>query len=168
MKVSTRIAAGAAVLLLTAGAAQAGEQIARASAPGGTVPIASSVTVPGGSNLYFLSGSLPGVADPAAPKGSVQAYGDTRTQAASVLGKLKANLESLGLSPADVVQATVYLVGDPAKGGEIDFAGLNAAWSEVFGTEAQPNRPARSTVKVAGLVLPGALVEIDFIAARAK
>ena len=66
----------------------------------------------------------------------------------------------------DVIKATVFLVGDPAKGGEIDFAGLNAAWSETFGTAAQPNKPARSTVKVAGLVAPGALVEIEFVAAR--
>ena len=59
---------------------------------------------------------------------------------------------------------SVFLVGDPAKGGAMDFAGMNAAFSKVFGAEAQPNKPARSTVQVAALVLPGALVEIDLIA----
>jgi enamine deaminase RidA (YjgF/YER057c/UK114 family) len=84
-----------------------------------------------------------------------------------VLDKLEATLKSEGLGLADVVKATVFLVGDPAQGGEIDFAGLNAAWSQRFGTSGQPNKPARSTVKVAGLVAPGALVEIEVVAARA-
>jgi hypothetical protein len=64
-------------------------------------------------------------------------------------------------------KATVFLVGHPAKGGEINFTGLNAAWSQRFGTADQPNKPARSTVKVAGRVAPGALVEIEVVAARA-
>jgi enamine deaminase RidA (YjgF/YER057c/UK114 family) len=35
------------------------------------------------------------------------------------------------------------------------------AYSQFFGTPAQPNLPARSTVQVAGLVTPGMLVEIE-------
>ncbi len=77
-------------------------------------------------------------------------------------------MQQLGLSFADVVEAHVFLVGDPAKGGEIDFQGLNAAWSTAFGAPDQPNKPARSTVKVAGLVAPTALVEIEFVAARRR
>jgi enamine deaminase RidA (YjgF/YER057c/UK114 family) len=56
--------------------------------------------------------------------------------------------------------------GDPRNNGEIDFAGLNASFGNFFGTLEQPNKPARSTVKVAGLVVPGAPVEIELIAAR--
>lgn len=127
-------------------------------------PIAAAVTVPAGHATSYLSGNLPDVADPAAPKGSVEAYGNTETQTASVLKKLGDTLAKLGLGYGDVVSATVFLVGDPAKNGDIDFAGMNAAFSKVFGSETQPNKPSRSTVKVAGLVIPGALVEIDFIA----
>lgn len=126
----------------------------------GPVAISPAVTAPPGSTLVFLSGALPTI-DKASP-------GTTETQTGSVLDKLEATLKAEGLSLADVVKATVFLVGDPAKGGEIDFAGLNAAWSQRFGTADQPNKPARSTVKVAGLVAPGALVEIEVVAARAR
>ncbi len=39
-------------------------------------------------------------------------------------------------------------------------------YREFFGTEAQPMRPARSTMQVSGLVDPGWLVEIEVTAAR--
>jgi enamine deaminase RidA (YjgF/YER057c/UK114 family) len=55
-------------------------------------------------------------------------------------------------------------MGDPAKGGEMDFDGYSKAWQEVWpGTKVE--LPARSTVKVSGLALPGALLEIELIAA---
>lgn len=34
-----------------------------------------------------------------------------------------------GQASAAVVQAHLFLIGDPAKGGAIDFAGLSAPWS---------------------------------------
>lgn len=151
------LATGAALAATTS--AQAADVVRTASANPKS-PIAAAVSVPADHELVFLSGALPTL-DKAAP-------GDTRSQTADALGKLKAVLAGLGLSFADVVKANVFLVGDPAKGGEIDFAGLNAAWTEEFGTAAQPNKPARSTVKVAGLVAPGALVEIEVIAARRR
>jgi len=118
--------------------------------------------------MYYLSGVIPDVADKTAPAGSVQAYGDTATQVASVLGKVTAELAAQGLTFGDVVQAHVFLAGDPAKNGEMDFAGLNGAWMKEFGTPDQPNKPARVTVKVAGLAAPGALVEIEFVAAKVR
>ncbi|WP_454759767.1 Rid family hydrolase [Caulobacter segnis] len=149
-----------AFALLASGlaAASAHAEVKRAPSSG-PIAISPAVTVTPGSTLVFLSGALPTIADKNAP-------GDTATQSRSVLSKLEAALKAQGLGFGDVIKATVFLVGDPAKGGEIDFAGLNAAWSEAFGTTAQPNKPARSTVKVAGLVAPGALVEIEFVAAR--
>jgi enamine deaminase RidA (YjgF/YER057c/UK114 family) len=45
-------------------------------------------------------------------------------------------------------------------------AGMNKVWSTEFGTKEQPNKPSRSTVKVAGLAAPGALVEIEMIAVK--
>jgi len=134
--------------------------------PGGALAIA--VTVPAGADLIFLSGAL-GPFDAKAPAGSTQAFGgDTRAQAVGALTNCKRALAGLGLTMGDVVQAHVFLAGDPAKGGDIDFAGLNAAWAQFFGGAEQPNKPARSTVKVAGLVAPGALVEIELVAARVK
>lgn len=154
-------------LCLATASLSAQAQITRKSLGDPKFPISAAVTVPAGYVTTYLSGSLPDVANPDAPKGSVEAYGNTETQTASVLKKLGETLESLGLGYGDVVAAHVYLVGDPAKNGEIDFAGMNAAFVKVFGSETQPNKPARSTIKVAGLVVPGALVEIDMIAAKA-
>ena len=99
--------------------------------------------------------------DPKAAEGSPEYWGDTRTQALSVFGRIKESLDSLGLSFKDVVAMTVYLVGDPAKDGKMDFEGMMAAYTQFFGTKEQPNLPARSTVQVAGLVAPGMLVEIE-------
>ncbi len=60
----------------------------------------------------------------------------------------------------------VFLVGDPAKGGRMDFEGLMKAYSRYVGSPSQGRLPARTTVQVAALPLPGALVEIEVIAAR--
>jgi enamine deaminase RidA (YjgF/YER057c/UK114 family) len=45
---------------------------------------------------------------------------------------------------------------------------MMAAYTKFFGTAEQPNKPARSTVQVAGLVAQGALVEVEVIAVRSK
>lgn len=163
------ISGAALALLLTTAIAPSRAETGHAAIVHNQVPespIAISVSVPAGAETVYLSGALPSVIDESAPKGSVQAYGTTEQQVTSILTKLKATLESQGLTLGDVVQAHVFLAGDPAKGGDIDFAGLQAAWTQFFGTAAQPNKPARSTVKVAALVLPGTLAEIEFTAAR--
>lgn len=134
---------------------------------GSGFPISSSVTVPAGSEVVFLSGTLADVADPKAAAGSLERFGDTATQTASVLGKIAKELEAAGLSMADVVKMNVFLVGDPRKGGVMDFEGLMHGYLQHFGTAAQRNLPARTTVQVAGLPVPGALVEIEVVAARA-
>jgi enamine deaminase RidA (YjgF/YER057c/UK114 family) len=132
----------------------------------GNFPIASSVLVPSGAAVLFLSGTLADPVKPEAPAGSVERLGDTAAQAASVLGKLEKELETQGFSMSDVVKMNVFLVGDPAKGGAMDFEGLMKAYSVHFGTGSQPNLPARTTVQVAALPMPGALVEIEVVAAR--
>jgi enamine deaminase RidA (YjgF/YER057c/UK114 family) len=150
------------------GIVHAPAKIARVPAANPAAPLATAVIVPAGAKMYYLSGVIPDMADVTAPQGSVQSYGDTATQVASVLAKVKVTLASLGLTFGDVVQAHVFLAGDPAKNGDMDFAGLNVAWLKEFGTATQPNKPARVTVKVAGLAAPGALVEIEFVAAKIK
>jgi enamine deaminase RidA (YjgF/YER057c/UK114 family) len=128
-------------------------------------PIVAAVTVPPGYTTYYISGTPAGPMNPSIPHGSPGRWGDTAQQTGDSLSKLEAVLKQLGLGFGDVVKATVFLAGDPAKGGEIDFAAMNGEWSKHFGTAAQPNKPARSTIKV-GLATPGALVEIEMIAVK--
>lgn len=130
-------------------------------------PIASSVAVPAGADLLFVSGTLADVADATAPGGSIERFGDTETQVKSVLGRIAKELEATGYSMADVVKMNVFLVGDPRKGGVMDFDGLMKAYLQFYGVaiRSQP-LPARTTVQVAGLPIPGALVEIEVVAAR--
>jgi enamine deaminase RidA (YjgF/YER057c/UK114 family) len=135
--------------------------------PLGDFPIASSVRVPPGAEIVFLSGTLADVAKPDAPAGSVERLGDTETQATSVLGKLGKELAASGLTYADVVKMNVFLVGDPSKGGQMDFAGLMKAYAKFVGAPSDGKLPARTTVQVVALPIPGALVEIEVIAARA-
>ncbi len=127
-------------------------------------PIATGVWV--GDTLY-LSGQLASPVTPAdAAKGTAAIYGDTEAQTMSTLSKIEASLKNEGLAMGDVVMMHVYMAGDPAKGGKLDFPGMMAAYSRFFGTKEQPNKPARSTVQVAALVAPWALVEIEVIAAK--
>lgn len=142
------------------------DEVLRHRPPGSSFPIASAVEVPAGKTLVYLSGAVPPVVDEKAERGSLAAYGDTRTQTAGTLAAIERNLKSLGLTMGDVVKMQVFLVGDPAKGGKMDFDGFMAAYREHFGTTAQPRLPARSVMQVAALVLPGWLVEIEVTAVR--
>ena len=81
-----------------------------------------------------------------------------------MFAKIAAALKEAGASEADVVAMTVYLVA-PTPGGTMDFDGMMRAYGRHYGSDAQANRPVRSTVEVAGLVRPGILVEIEVTAA---
>jgi enamine deaminase RidA (YjgF/YER057c/UK114 family) len=129
-------------------------------------PLVTAVTVPPGYNTHYISGAVAAVANAGAPKGSYESYGDMATQTRSVLDNLKASLAKLGLTFGDVVQAHVYMAPDPSKNGDIDFAAMNKVWLTEFGTAAQPNKPARAALKVAGMAGPGYLVEIEMTAVK--
>jgi enamine deaminase RidA (YjgF/YER057c/UK114 family) len=129
------------------------------------LPIATGVGVPGDAELLFLGAILPGAADPNAPPGSPERLGDMGAQARSVLGKIEAELAAAGYGMADIVRMDVYLVADPRKGGALDLTGLMAAYLAYFG-EDTGGLPPRTTVQVAALPAPGALVQIAVIAAR--
>lgn len=165
MKTSAKILF--ASLLMSAFASQA-QPIKRTPIPNSNFPISVAVTVPANAETIYFSGVLPDVADTAAPKGTPAAYGSTETQTASVLRKLQAALAAEGLTFGDVVSLRVFLVGDPKLDNKLDFNGLNTAFGQFFGTAAQPAKPARTALQVAALPLPGALVEIDLVAARVK
>jgi enamine deaminase RidA (YjgF/YER057c/UK114 family) len=154
-----------AMLLAATGSAAAADVI-RYKIPNSDFPIAQAVEIPAGQNLVFLSGAGPDIADKSADKDSPAAYGDTKTQTLNTLRKIEANLKSMGLAMKDVVKMQVFLVGDPALGGKMDFAGLMESYRQFFGTADQPNLPSRSAMKVAGLANPGWLVEIEVTAVR--
>ncbi|MDU9388989.1 RidA family protein [Pseudomonas sp. zfem002] len=164
MKKTTTLALGA-LMSLTLNTAHA-DSIQRVDPPGSNFPISQVVKVPASAQLIFVSGTLPDVADAKAPKGSIAAYGNTETQTLSVLNKLRGILQAQGLDLGDIVQLRVFLVGDPDKGNTLDFAGLQAAYTRFFATAEQPNKPTRTALQVVALPLPGALVEIEAIAAR--
>ena len=128
-------------------------------------PIAASTEVPAGSRIVYISGSVPDAADPSAPAGSVQRYGDTAAQTRSVLRKIEAQLKQHNMALGDIVMMRVFLVAPPGQA-RMDFAGMMTAYREFFGTSAQPDKPARSTLQAAALVDPGWLVEIEATAAK--
>lgn len=129
------------------------------------LPIASSVTVPPGAELLFVGGTLADATDTDGPPGSTARLGDTAAQARSILGKIKAELEAVGYSMSDIVKIDVYLVADPHKDGSVDMLGLLSAYLAFFDKDAG-GMPVRTTVQVAGLPIPGALVQMAVTAAR--
>ena len=144
------------VLGLAAAAAPAGAQEIKRDVSPPTAFLARSVEVPPGFSTLYLSGIPSSVA------------GGTGPQTADVLAKLGVALKAAGYDYADVVNVKVYLVADPAKADKMDFAGMNAEYQKVFGTAANPSKPSRVTVQIAGLAAPGAYVEIEMTAAKKK
>jgi enamine deaminase RidA (YjgF/YER057c/UK114 family) len=153
-------------LLLLAMSAQAADIVRYPLPDGNKFPIASAVEVPAGTTLIFQSGTTPSPKDASAPAGTPAYWGDTKTQALSAFANIKKALEGEGVGFGDVVKMLVFLVGDPANDGKLDFKGFMEAYTQYFGTADQPNLPARSAVQVAALAAPGVLVEIEVILAK--
>jgi enamine deaminase RidA (YjgF/YER057c/UK114 family) len=130
--------------------------------------ISSGVVVPAGRASLWTSGTPPSLLNADAPAGSRERYGDTETQAASIVRTIETQLAGRGLAMKDVVYVRAYLVPDPEMNGTIDVAGWNAAYRAVFGTEANPTKTARSTVGVVALVNPDWLIEIEAFAVYPK
>lgn len=151
---------------VTAVLAQVSDKVDRIPLANPDIPISAAVVVPAGYDTIYVSGQIPKVATANAAKGSTDMYGDTKTQTISALQQIQDVLAAQQLSMADVVMVHVYLAGDPANGGKMDFAGMNAGFLQFFGSKQQPTKPARSTVQVGALVVAGALVEIEAIAVR--
>jgi len=80
--------------------------------------------------------------------------GDVKAETRQVLSNIQRILEGCGASLSDVVKCGVFLTDVK------DFAAMNEVYAEFFGTA----KPARTTVTVAALPLPGARVEIDAVA----
>ena len=155
-----------AVFAMTCAASAHAADVIRYKLPNSDFPISQAVEIPSGQSIVFLSGQGPDITDKTAAKDSFAAYGDTKTQTLNTLTKIDATLKTMNLSMKDVVKMQVFLVGDPAQGGKLDFAGLMDSYRKFFGTAEQPNLPSRSAVQVAALANPGWLVEIEVTAAR--
>jgi len=102
-----------------------------------------------GATLY-VTGQLP--VDPAS---GVLVPGGIAPQTRQVLANLFTVLELVGSAPGRVVAARCFLRH------EADFA----AYDAVFGDSFPERLPSRTTVVVGGFAIPGALVEIDLVAA---
>ncbi|MDR6291149.1 enamine deaminase RidA (YjgF/YER057c/UK114 family) [Inquilinus ginsengisoli] len=165
MTMMKTMAAACLAALVTAGPALA-DDVIRHKIPNSDFPIARAVEVPAGKTTVYVSGAVPPVADTAAAKNTVAAYGDTKAQTVAVFQSIEKTLKDLGLGLGDVVKMQVFLVGDPAKEGKMDFAGFMEGYRQFYGTAAQPNLPARSALQVAALANPGYLVEIEVTAVR--
>lgn len=161
----------AAVLLLpsscpaqetSAPASGATEEIAFYGGPQSS--IASGVVVPAGRAYLWTSGTVPSAANPNAKSGTRERYGDTKTQAISILKTIEAQLKEKKMSLKDVVYLRVYIVADPANGNKPDFKGWFDAYAQFFNTKENPTKTARSTVGVSGLVDPDWLIEIEAVA----
>ena len=161
MRATVLVILAAATLAVVAPVSAQSVKHLQNSNPGG---IADGVWV---GDVLHLSGQLPSPTKPADRAAGTPAVGGTTTeQADSAFQKIQTLLKAQGLGMGDVVMMRVYMVAGPD--GKLDFAGMNAAYNKYFGTADQPNKPARSTVQVAALVTPGALLEVEVQAARNK
>ena len=123
------------------------QAIATGRAPAAVGPYSQAIAA---GDFVFCSGQVH--LDPAS---GLLVGADIAAQTERVLDNLAAVLEAAGLTLADTVKTTVFLV-DMA-----DFGAMN----EVYGRYMPDPPPARSTIGVAGLP-KGARVEIELIAVR--
>lgn len=160
-----RLAASAALALAVGASASATAEVRRHKLPGSDFPISQAVEVLPGTTLVYHSGTTPRPANPDAEQYSSEFWGDTEAQTLSVFQRLEESLTAKGLTFGDVIKMQVFLVA-PEADGMMDFQGMMRAYRRYFGTEDQPNLPARSALQVAGLAVPGMLVEIEVVLAR--
>jgi enamine deaminase RidA (YjgF/YER057c/UK114 family) len=117
----------------------------------------TTIKIPPAAATLYLSGSG------ASQKGD-GSWGSMEEQAIDTFSKFKQTLEAEGWSMSDVVQVRAFAVA--GEFGLLDFDGFNRGYREFFGTEENPQKPVRSFVQVADLVVPGWLVEIEIRAAK--
>ncbi len=102
-----------------------------------------------GRRAVFISGQLPVDAS-----GKLVGAGDMAAQARQTFLNIQRLLNQAGASLANVVKITAFLTS------LTDYAKYSEVRRELFA----PNFPTSSAVQVAGLVLDGALIEIEAIA----
>lgn len=146
-------------------------EIVRSSRSDGAAALAHYPHAVRVGELVFVSGTSSRVAGPGPTRhegvtlhhdasGAVaRVETDCEVQTAAVLRNIDGHLRQVGLTLADVVDVTVFLV-DMA-----DYAAMNRAWNAAFPEPARG--PARTTVAVAALPHPHLRVEMKAVAAGA-
>lgn len=109
------------------------------------------VSIPAGNRLVWTSGQVPVAAD-----GTPAPEGDWEAQTRQVLRNIGAVLDAAGATWNDVVKLTIYVVDTEA----LDV--VRRVRDEFVNTETPPTS---SLVRVAGLVRPEFLLEIEAVAA---
>ena len=123
--------------------------IERLSPPGVAAPRGPYSPAVRAGGFIYVSGQIP--IDPVTNQ---TVTGDVKAETRQVLSNIQRILEGCGSSMSDVVKCCVFLTDVK------DFAAMNEVYTEFFGTA----KPARTTIAVAALPLPGAKVEIDAVA----
>lgn len=126
--------------------------------------ISSGAVVPEGKKMFWSSGIVADAADSSAQVGTYQRFGNTKTQALSILKKLQMALNKQKLSFKDVLFLRVYIAPDMFQNNKFDFQGWFDAYAQYFGTKENPIKPCRSTIGVATLVQPDKCIEIELVA----
>jgi enamine deaminase RidA (YjgF/YER057c/UK114 family) len=160
--------------------------------------IANGVAVGNQVPLYFSSGIGPAALNTAAPAGTPERYIDpaqfpggvlpagvtvTEAQGMNAMARIKENLESQGLSLADVITMRIYQEAPPGTT-RADYNGWNRAYrkwmanvNRVTGEVipayapvqfANATRPSRTNLEVDTLPVTGWLIEIEVVAAYAR
>jgi 2-iminobutanoate/2-iminopropanoate deaminase len=123
--------------------------IERLSPPGIAAPRGPYSPAVRAGGFIYVSGQVP--IDPVT---NTPVTGDVKAETRQVLTNVRRILEGCGASLSDVVKCCVFLADVK------DFAAMNEVYTEFFGAA----KPARTTIGVAALPLPGAKVEIDAVA----
>ncbi len=117
----------------------------------------TTIKIPPAAATLYLSGS-------GASQKEDGTWGTMEEQTIDTFSKFKQTLEAEGWSMSDIVQVRAFAVA--GEFGLLDFDGFNRGYREFFGTEENPQKPVRSFVQVADLVVSGWLVEIEIRAAK--
>ncbi|TDB60013.1 Rid family hydrolase [Arundinibacter roseus] len=125
--------------------------------------ISAGALIPEGKKMLWTSGATGGVADSTAQEDSRARFGDTKTQGISILANFEKTLKEKGLSLRDVLMLRVYLAPDK-QSGQHDYKGWYDAYAMYFGTAANPTKPIRSTIGIAGLANTNKFIEIELVA----
>lgn len=125
--------------------------------------ISSGAIVPEGKKMYWTSGTTGGVVDSTAQEGTRERFGDTKTQALSILSNFQKALREKGLTMKDVLMLRVYLAPDKGTGRH-DYQGWYDAYAQYFSTADNPTKPIRSTIGIAGLANTDKFIEIELVA----
>jgi 2-iminobutanoate/2-iminopropanoate deaminase len=113
-------------------------------------PISHYTDAVGAGGLLFVSGIVP-----VDEQGRLVGEGDVVEQTRQVFRNMELVLRAAGCTFADVVKVTTFLLDVN------DRATINPVRQEVFGDA----RPASTLVEVSALAVPGALLEIEAVAA---